>query len=63
MSRTNRNSKPLSYEYWSARPGNECGGCVGKFTKKQTHKAERQMNKKLAKENIYEPVKNNIVFD
>lgn len=63
MSRTNRNSKSLGYEYWSARPGNERGGCVGKFTKKQTHKAERQMNKKLTKENIYELAPNNITVD
>lgn len=63
MSRTKRNSKPLSYEYWSDRPGNECGGCVGKFTKKQTHKAERRNNKKLAKQNAYELIPNNTTID
>lgn len=47
MSRTIRGSKPRGYDYWSARPFNKAGGCVGKFTKKRTVKAERQQGKKL----------------
>ena len=53
MSRTIRGSKSPGYEYWSARPGNRYGGHVSKFTKKQTHKAERQNNKKLTEEDDY----------
>ena len=46
MSRSKRGSKPPGFEYWTARPGNKCGGYpLGKFTKRQTHKAERQANK------------------
>lgn len=49
MSRSVRGSKPAGYEYWTARPFNKAGGCIspngGKFTKKRTHKAERQLNK------------------
>ncbi len=41
MGKTKKGSKPPGYEYWSARPGNRHGGTVGRFTKKQTHKAER----------------------
>lgn len=35
----------MGYEYWSARPFNKCGGCPGSFTKKLTHKAERQIGR------------------
>jgi hypothetical protein len=46
MSRTVKKQKAPGYEYWTARPGNKCGGYpLGKFTKRQTHKAERQQNK------------------
>jgi hypothetical protein len=42
MSRTRRQAKPVGYEYWSRRPFNKCGGIVGSFTKRRTHKAERR---------------------
>ncbi len=50
MSRSIKGSKPPGFDYWSKRPGNICGGrCVtgkgNKYTKRQTHKAERKMNK------------------
>lgn len=43
MSRTQRGSKPVGYEYWSKRPGNKCGNLLGagKSTKKLTHSRER----------------------
>lgn len=51
MSRTKKGRKPGGFEYWTARPGNKCGGYpLGKFTKRQTHKAERQQNKYRSKE-------------
>jgi hypothetical protein len=43
MSRTRRQAKPVGYEYWSRRPFNKCGGIVGSFTKRRTHKAERRL--------------------
>lgn len=48
MSRTIRNKKDPSYEYWSARPGNKAGGIPGSFTKHVTHKRERQQAKRLS---------------
>lgn len=46
MSRSKKGQKPPGFEYWTARPGNKCGGYpLGKFKKRQTHKAERQQNK------------------
>ena len=45
MSRTKKGKKSPTYEYWSARPGNKAGGVVGRFTKRNTHRAERQLNK------------------
>ncbi|MES2180705.1 MAG: hypothetical protein V4493_01220 [Pseudomonadota bacterium] len=52
MSRTIKGSKPMGFEYWSARPGNKCGGhystrnAAGKqWQKKATNKAERVLNK------------------
>jgi hypothetical protein len=45
MSRSEKGSKGPGHEYWTARPGNKQGGAVGKFTKKQTHKAERRLGK------------------
>lgn len=47
MSRTIKGSKAPGYEYWSARPLNKHGGCVGKFTKTQTCRIERRNNKTL----------------
>jgi hypothetical protein len=44
MSRTKKGSKG-NKEYWKARPGNKQGGVPGKFTKKQTHRAERRLAK------------------
>lgn len=46
MSRTNRGSKPVGYDYWSARPCNRGGGLVGKFTKTLTSRIERRIAKK-----------------
>lgn len=48
MSRSRKQAKAPGYEYWSARPFNKCGGVVGKFTKRRTHKAERQEGKQGA---------------
>lgn len=50
MSRSKKGGKAPGYEYWTARPGNHCGGLVGKFTKVTTHRAERRANKKAARE-------------
>ena len=54
MSRTKKGGKGPGYEYWSARPGNRCGGTLspngGKHTKKRTHKAERQQGKQESKD-------------
>lgn len=50
MSRTKQGAKPAGFEYWTARPGNRCGGCPGAFQKKQTHKAERKQGIKEARE-------------
>jgi hypothetical protein len=49
MSRSIRGSKGSGFEYWSARPFNKHGGTLspngGKFHKKRTHKAERQIGR------------------
>lgn len=50
MSRTKKGRKGLGYEYWSARPGNRHGGPANKFTKRLTHRIERQQGKKAADE-------------
>lgn len=49
MSRTKRGSKPSGYEYWSARPLNRGGGCVGIFTKTLTCRIERCNSKTLVR--------------
>ena len=54
MSRTKRGSKPVGYEYWSARPLNRGGGCVGGFTKTLTCRVERRNIKKLVRGEIEE---------
>jgi hypothetical protein len=49
MSRSIRGSKGSGFEYWTARPFNKHGGTLspngGKFHKKRTHKAERQVGR------------------
>lgn len=49
MSHSIRGSKGPGFEYWTARPFNKCGGTLspngGKFHKKRTHKAERQIGR------------------
>lgn len=45
MSRTKKGGKGPGCEYWSARPGNRCGGSPGASTKRFTHRAERQEGK------------------
>ncbi len=54
MSRTAKGGKGPGFEYWTARPGNRCGGTIspngGKHTKKRTHKAERQIGRRDARE-------------
>lgn len=42
MSRTRKATKGPGYEYWTRRPFNKCGGIIGSFTKRRTHKAERR---------------------
>lgn len=54
MSRTIRGSKPVGYDYWSARPLNRGGGCVGKFTKTLTCRIERRDSKKLVRKELDE---------
>ena len=54
MSRTNKGSKPTGYEYWSARPLNRGGGCVGVFTKTLTSRIERRDSKKLVRDELEE---------
>lgn len=49
MSRTIKGSKPVGYDYWTARPCNKGGGCVGKYTKIRTHRAERRQGKEQSK--------------
>lgn len=58
MSRTNKGSKPTGYEYWSARPLNRGGGCVGVFTKTLTSRIERRNSKALVRNEIDEHIKN-----
>jgi len=41
MSRSKKGSKGPGHEYWTKRPGNECGGDPGEFTKNRTHRLER----------------------
>ncbi len=50
MSRTVKGGKGCGYEYWSSRPYNKSGSQPGKYTKKRTHKAERQEGKRKANE-------------
>lgn len=45
MSRTKKGSKGGGYEYWSARPHNSAGQSPGAFSKRRTHRAERQGGK------------------
>ena len=54
MSRTKRGSKPLWYEYWSARPLNRGGGCAGGFTKTLTCRIERRNSKTLVRDELDE---------
>ena len=42
MSRTMKGAKGANYEYWSRRPFSRCGQPPGPFSKRRTHKAERQ---------------------
>lgn len=44
MARTNKGTKPPGYDFWSKRPKSS------KNDKKLTHKAERQEDKKQAKD-------------
>lgn len=50
MSRSKKGSKGPGYEYWAKRPGNKGGGIPGRFSKKRTHKMERQCGKREVKE-------------
>ena len=54
MSRTIRGSKPVGYDYWSARPLNRGGGVVGKVTKTLTSRIERRNNKTLVAKELVE---------
>lgn len=49
MSRSRKGTKAPGYEYWSSRPISNRGGATpGHFTKKRTHKAERQQEKRCS---------------
>jgi hypothetical protein len=51
MSRTKKGKKAPGYEYWSRHPiSNACGATPNAFTKKRTHKIERQQAKQETKE-------------
>lgn len=52
MSRSKRGGKQSGYEYWSARPFNKHGGCLGAYAKKRTHRAERQQGKRELEANM-----------
>lgn len=52
MSRTKRNKRDPSFEYWSRRPFNRCGGTPNKFHKKRTHKAERQEANRVLQDRV-----------
>lgn len=54
MSRSIRGSKPVGYDYWSARPLNRGGGIVGKFTKTLTARIERRNDKTLVRRELEE---------
>jgi len=54
MSRTRKGAKGPGFEYWSARPGNRCGGTVGKSTKIQTHRVERRQGKDDVRKSLAE---------
>lgn len=54
MSRTRKGAKASGFEYWTARPGNRCGGTVGKSTKTATHRAERRQGKDMARKELAE---------
>lgn len=50
MSRTNKGSKPLGYDYWSKRPGSGWG--YGKHIKDITHSRERMCSKHIVKDEV-----------
>lgn len=54
MSRTTRGGKSPGYEFWTKRPGNRYGASPGSFTKKTTHRAERQQGKQHVREGFNE---------
>ena len=50
MSRSVKNKKPVGYDYWTKRLGNNgCQG-YGPEVKKRTHKLERLRDKKIERE-------------
>lgn len=50
MSRTRKGSKSCGFDYWSKRCfGNMCMG-YGKVAKEITHKKERELNKKIVRD-------------
>jgi len=50
MSRTIKGHKGPGYDFWSRRPPNTgCQG-YGPFAKKVTHRKERRINKRIARE-------------
>lgn len=54
MSRTKKGSKGAGFEYWTPRPGNRCGGTVGKDTKTYTHHVERRQGKEAVRKALAE---------
>lgn len=45
MSRTNKGSKSVGYDYWSKRPCSKLG--YGPIIKDMTHRRERMSNKEI----------------
>jgi hypothetical protein len=50
MSRTSKGGKGGGYEYWTARPFNRGGSRPGAYSKRRTHRAERQQGKQEAEQ-------------
>lgn len=51
MSRTKKKSKPIGFDFWSRRfPSTSIG--FGKFAKWLTHRFERNMNKKIIRNEL-----------
>lgn len=62
MSRTHKGSKPVGYDFWSARPFNRGGGGSGAYAKKRTHKAERTLGKRETEEEVSTTISEQVFY-